>query len=159
MSYSLIPHEVLYTDCLTGESVSFVTSSLSNKKWKWNWGTLRGGTPAMLVNGEYLAFFHSSLEVVSLVSNGNCMHHYYMGAYTFSSEPPFEITKMTPMPLIAEGFYTSSPLPKRVIFPGGYVIRDTHFYLAYGKDDQEIWIASINKQRLKELLVPLSLLE
>jgi predicted GH43/DUF377 family glycosyl hydrolase len=159
MSYSLIPHEVLYTDTISGECLPFVKKEFANPMWQWKWGTLRGGTPAMLLDDQYLAFFHSSIVTSSEASNGVAMHHYYMGAYTFSNEPPFEITKVTPFPIKANGFYTQSPSPKRVIFPGGYVVRDKYLYLAYGKDDSEIWIATIDRQALNNALVPVSLLK
>jgi predicted GH43/DUF377 family glycosyl hydrolase len=158
ISYSLIPHEVLYTDLNSGECVPLVTTPFPNTKWSWKWGQWRGGTPALLVDDEYLAFFHSSLLTSSEFSNGVQMHHYYMGAYTFSSEPPFEITRITPSPIVADGFYTLSALPKRVVFPGGFVVADDRIYLAYGKDDEEVWIAILDKQQLKKALVPTPLL-
>jgi predicted GH43/DUF377 family glycosyl hydrolase len=155
MSYSLIPHEVLYVDLDTGECAPLMVTPLSSHAWEWHWGHLRGGTPALLMDREYLAFFHSYIELNSVASNGIRMPHYFMGAYTFSSEPPFKITKISASPIIGKEFYTPSSLPKRVIFPGGYVVTDRHIYLAYGKDDQEIWIATINKERLKEILMPI----
>jgi len=166
IGYSIIPHEVLYADLISGECISFVITPFAHPTWQWKWGLLRGGTPAMLVDGEYLAFFHSTIVTSSDASNGVPMFHYYMGAYTFSNDPPFEVTHLTPFPIIAKGFYTelttssASPWePKKVIFPGGYVVRDKHLYLAYGKDDQEMWIATIDREKLKKALVPVSLLE
>lgn len=159
LGYSLIPHEILYADVFSGECIPFVEKAFANPNWEWKWGHLRGGTPALLEGDEYLAFFHSSIITSSESSNGAFVHHYYMGAYTFSNEPPFEITKMTPFPIVADGFYTKSSCPKRVIFPGGFVIRDQHLYLAYGKDDLEMWIATIDKEKLSKMLVPVSLLQ
>jgi hypothetical protein len=61
------------------------TVSLSGiKNFCWNYGELRGGTEAKLVGDEYLAFFHSQGTVHSRFSMT-----YWMGAYTFSREPPF----------------------------------------------------------------------
>jgi predicted GH43/DUF377 family glycosyl hydrolase len=77
-----------------------------------------------------------------------------MGAYTFSPEPPFEILQMTPEPLLSEDFYTPSYREKRVVFPGGFVARGPHIYVAYGKDDCEIWIATLDKEELKRTMVP-----
>jgi len=149
-SYSLAPHEVLAAELQTGCCQSlFMTSST----FPWKYGTLRGGTPAMLVDGEYLAFFHSSMVTRSESSKGKRMHHYYMGAYTFSSQPPFAMTHFTPAPIIEKGFYTVSDYDKRVIFPGGYVILGEFIYLAYGKDDMEVWVAIINKDELKKTML------
>ena len=82
------------------------------------------------------------------------LRHYYMGAYTFSPEPPFNIKKITTFPIIADGFYTPSDYDKRVIFPGGFVSDGEHIYIAYGKDDCEIWIATLDKEELKKNLKP-----
>jgi predicted GH43/DUF377 family glycosyl hydrolase len=78
-----------------------------------------------------------------------------MGACTFSASPPFELTKMTAKPIIGPDFYTASYLEKRVIFPGGFVDAGDLIYIAYGKDDCEIWIATLDKKELKKALIPI----
>ena len=78
-----------------------------------------------------------------------------MGAYTFSAEPPFHITQMTALPIFTEEFYSPSFYYKKVVFPGGFVESGPFIYLAYGKDDSEIWIATLDKQALKNALTPL----
>lgn len=153
IGYSIIPHEIISPEISNGVCQSLYKT---RAKVNWNWGALRGGTPALLVNGEYLAFFHSSIPTISEASHNIKMLHYYMGAYTFSAKPPFQITKMTPLPIISKGFYTKSNYHLRVIFPGGYVISGSKIYLAYGKDDNEIWVATIDKDLLKEVLLPVS---
>lgn len=45
---------------------------------------------------------------------------------------------------------------KRVIFPSGFVVSGDVIYVSYGKDDLEIWIASIDKKRLQDCLVPVN---
>lgn len=152
LGYTVAPHEVLLPDLSTGEC-----QVLYRNEWqaKWPWGELRGGTPAVLVDGEYLAFFHSGTARSSAVSPEVALH-YYMGAYTFSSTPPFEITSITPVPLIAEGFYTCSDAEKKVIFPGGIVDRGDHLLVAYGKDDRELWVAKVDKLKLKSCLSPVT---
>lgn len=151
ISYSLNPHEVLYTNLFNGNCY------LCYSTWAdidWNWGTLRGSASPVIVDGEYLSFFHSGKVVTSPASWGYELWHYFMGAYTFSLQPPFEITKISPKPIFTEGFYTQSYCPKRVIFPGGFVIDGNLLYLAYGKDDEEIWIATLDLKQLKNSLVP-----
>lgn len=88
----------------------------------WDWGILRGGSPALEVDGQYLAFFHSPKEMVTANSRGEKSLHYFMGAYTFSLEPPFAIEKMSLEPIIAKGFYKHTGFkpywhPVRAIFP------------------------------------------
>lgn len=153
LSYSINPHEVLDINLELGECItSYITSSIID----WKWGSLRGGTPALLVDGEYLAFFHTSKEQISEAADNKTMWHYYMGAYTFSANPPFEVTQISSIPIIDKTFYTVSDSPKRVIYPGGYAVSGSTIYLAYGKDDQEVWIAVIDKDKLKKTLQPVA---
>lgn len=65
---------------------------LSNTYIRWEFGAPRGGTPALLVNGEYLAFFHSKKRVFKHGTTSK-IGTYFMGAYTFSSEPPFMLLR------------------------------------------------------------------
>ncbi len=149
ISYSVNPHEILYANLLNGDCYScYETQSAL----EWEFGMLKGSSSPQLVDGEYLAFFHSGTVLSSFASWGWDFWHYFMGAYTFSPNPPFEITRYTPLPIVAEGFYTQSTHEKRVIFPGGYVVMDPHIYVAYGKDDYEIWIAKLDKEELKKAL-------
>lgn len=153
LAYSINPHEIIQPNLETGICERFHMISYT-KPWKW--GTLRGGTPAMLNDGEYLAFFHSGKTYTSGASNNDeVLWHYVMGAYTFSAEPPFNVTKMSPIPINEKSFYIKSDNPKRVIYPGGYVIVNDNIYIAYGKDDCEIWMAVINKQKLLDSLHPI----
>lgn len=51
----------------------------------WEYGDIRGGTPAHLVSKhEYLAFFHSNIKL-----KGNARWTYFMGCFMFTSHPPF----------------------------------------------------------------------
>ena len=152
LSYSIEPHEILYPNLRTGECYPCYCVDGNTP---WDYGVMRGGTPAIKVDGEYLAFFHSSKKMVSNVSFELELWHYFMGAYTFSLDPPFAVTKISPTPIIQKGFYTHSPYYKRVIFPGGFVVKGPRLYLAYGRDDHEIWIATVDLRELKNSLIPL----
>lgn len=151
--YSLIPHEIIYPDLRNGSCYSFYKTTPSVN---WDYGSLRGSSAAQLVDGEYLVFLHSGTKVRSFASNDWKIWHYFMGAYTFSAEPPFEITRITPKPIMHEDFYTPSFREKRVVFPGGFAIDGPYIHVAYGKDDYEIWIATLDKEKLKNFLVPVS---
>ena len=54
------PNEALYqkTGINFGHTVSFSGAT----DYCWNFGTARGGTPALRVGDEYLAFFHSNVK-------------------------------------------------------------------------------------------------
>lgn len=151
-SYTVNPHEVIYPNLHNGICYPCYETHVPID---WEYGILRGSTPPVLVDGEYLAFFHSGIYTCSYASWGWHLFHYFTGAYTFSAKPPFEITRYTPEPIIGEDFYTQSNREKRVIFPGGFVATDSKIYMAYGKDDCEIWIATLDKEQLKKGLVPI----
>jgi predicted GH43/DUF377 family glycosyl hydrolase len=157
LSYSLSPHIVLKPDLLQG-SCETISQAWTPKIW--NWGTLRGGTPALLENGEYLAFFHSSINLPTEHSNGKVIIHYFMGAYTFSAEPPFTITKISSSPIISPGFYKGASYktwrPLRVVFPMGFISDERYIWLSYGRQDHEVWIAKLDKKKLFESLIPLN---
>lgn len=154
LAYSINPHEILSVDLESGICLPLYTTTFT-KDWKW--GSLRGGTSSELFEGEYLAFFHSGKVLHSEAStDGKPLWHYVMGAYTFSPEPPFTITKISPLPLNDTSFYTKSSREKRVIYPGGYFTKGDNIYVTYGKDDEEIWMAVINKNKLYTNLQPVS---
>lgn len=152
LSYSLNPHEVIHPNLSTGTCQKCYETS---KLVQWPFGSMRGGTPALLVDGEYLAFFHSGIFTATTCSDYRQMWHYYMGAYTFEAEPPFELTKMSSSPIEAPGFYTYSSYEKRIIYPSGFIRDGSNLYVAYGKDDSEIWIATIDLNELKKTMVPI----
>lgn len=154
LSYYPFPHEILEPDLATGECKRVY---LTHAEHPWKWGELRLSTPALLVDGEYLAFFHSSMKLVSPESRERDVLHYFFGAYTFSSEPPFEITKASPEPIIAKGMYTYSDDWLHCVFPLSYVVSGDDIYLSYGKDDREIWIVKLSKKELLDSLVPVNL--
>lgn len=156
LEYSLSPHVVLkpqyngICDCL----------AVTPNNIQWNWGELRGGTCAVKIGEEYLAFFHSSKEMKTEHSQGQKISHYFIGAYTFQATSPFSITRISPEPIIAPNFYTAPDYPTwkplRVVFPGGYITDAKHIWIVYGKQDFETWVVKIDKQLLLESLVPVT---
>jgi predicted GH43/DUF377 family glycosyl hydrolase len=153
--YSLLPHQVLWSIPGTGscETVGMTAGSI-----KWDWGQLRGGTPAIRIGDEYLGFFHSSIALKTKHSGGKKITHYFMGAYTFAKDPPFPITAISPRPIVTKGFYTGQNYatwkPLFVVFPAGYIFDESHIWVSYGRQDHEIWIAKIDKKGLLDSLIP-----
>ncbi len=163
LAYSLNPHFILQPIIGSGHCES---TAWSEGRINWGWGQLRGGTPAIKIDGsEYLAFFHSSKSMLTAHSEEKSILHYFMGAYTFSGEPPFAITKISPKPIIGKGFYSGIPYTsyywkkqQRVIFPGGYFCEDDNIYVAYGREDHEIWIVTLDRKGLMQSLEPIQTL-
>lgn len=126
---------------------------------EWNWGILRGGTPALLDEEGYFAFFHSSIDMASSHSEGKTICHYFVGAYLFSSEPPFTLLKISPEPIVGKLFYNGKQYkpywkPIRCVFPCGYVTDNKYIWMSYGRNDHECWIAKLDKKGLMNSLVP-----
>ena len=155
MVYSLFPHNIVMP--IPGTSCcKTVGSTFSNIQWEW--GVLRGGTPALALNeSEYLSFFHSSIPMATTHSNGKKIQHYFIGAYTFSRAPPFSIARMSRKPIIGKRFYRGPAhktwKPLRVVFPCGYIMDEEHVWIVYGRQDHELWVAKLDKKGLLESLV------
>jgi predicted GH43/DUF377 family glycosyl hydrolase len=110
----------------------------------WNYGAVRGGTPAQLVEDEYLAFFHSSNSI-----HGGNIATYFMGAFTFSKDPPFRVTRMSREPIVDPTFndgWTYRNIDY-VIFPISFHFDDQHIFVTYGKNEKEGWVMRMDRRR------------
>ena len=157
LAYSIHPHRIFYPR-LDGTGVCD-TIACTKSAIDWKWGILRGGTPGFKEEEGYLAFFHSSIAMPTLHSNAETITHYFMGAYLFSHDPPFPITKISPEPIIGKNFYTGIQYkpywkPVRCVFPCGYICDNEYIWIAYGRDDHETWVVKLDKKGLLRSLVP-----
>lgn len=159
LSYSLSPHRVLHP-LLYSDKCD--TIARTDCQFHWFLGELRGGTAALKINScQYLGFFHSSIMMPTTHSDGKDVLHYFMGAYLFAAHPPFSITHITQDPIIGKRFYHGEVYepywqPVRVVFPCGYIFDESYIWLAYGRQDHEIWICKIDKAGLLRSLEPVS---
>ena len=157
LAYSLNPHTIFRPE---PETESCATIASTKSSLAWNWGPPRGGTPALLVDGQYLAFFHSSQLMMTTQSKGKKIAHYFMGAYTFSKNPPFAITAMSPEPIVGPNFYEGEQYqtwkPLVVVFPCGFVYDENFIWISYGRQDHEVWIAKLDKKKLLDSLIPVN---
>lgn len=129
MAYGLSPHRIFYPRKGMG---SCETVAVSYPQISWKYGELRGGTPAILIDNQYVAIFHSCMDLATIHSDEKTALHYFIGAYTFAKEPPFEITQISPKPIIARGFYSGETYipywkPVRVVFPCGLLVDGPFF--------------------------------
>ncbi|MCI5051963.1 MAG: hypothetical protein MRY21_02350 [Simkaniaceae bacterium] len=152
--YNVSPHKI-FTVANTKKNdvqpapLPEIPTFLKNE-WEARWGQIRGGTPAILVDGEYMAFFHS------------WFHHqgknwYSMGAYTFEKEPPFRITGISYKPILFQTIYDSphihtSNSAVKHIYPSGMVIKDNLIHVSCGENDCATKIITFNKEKLMHSL-------
>jgi len=158
LGQNLTPHRVLHPLLGTG-TCETIACSFGNIQW--NWGAIRGGTQALLLDEDhYLSFFHSWTDIATIQSNGRKIAHYVIGAYLFQAHPPFAITAISPVPIVAENFYRppyyKTWKPLRCVFPAGLIIDDNYIWISYGRQDHEIWIAKLDKKSLLQSLIPVS---
>ncbi len=137
--YSDDPRIILEVDIETGDCRE--TPSIT-PNWNWPFGIIRGGTPACLVNGAFLTFFHSSFA-----ANTPKGRAYVMGAYLFDKDPPFAVRSVSFKPLGRLSDYTEKN-DSKIIFPGGIVIQDQRILVAWGKADKQIQITVFDKEKL-----------
>eukprot|EP01041_Mallomonas_annulata_P006802 gene6802-13774_t len=110
----------------------------------WEWGTIRGGTPALLIGDKYLTFFHSSKNYYNIKSRAD-FKVYFMGALTFSARPPFQILQISPQPLVTNTSYSFNSKNKfigsmAVVFPMSFIILKDDIIFTVGKNDNQGYI-------------------
>ncbi len=162
--YSVTPHKIIQLNNPEINQINHLLNpenpSIHSFEWEKKWGKIRGGTPARLVDGQYLAFFHSWFKNPEA---GNIW--YVMGAYTFESEPPFRITSISKAPIIFKGIYNTkhihtAPRNIRCIFPAGFAFEKkndkTLLHISCGENDCGIKIVTIEKDQLLNSLEPIN---
>ncbi len=108
----------------------------------WDYGMIKGGTPAIRIsNDSYFAFFHSKEFL-----HPNFQASYVFGAYTFSSKPPYELQSFSRVPLVHRQFYDGPWSKYRnmidyIVFPMSFVIKgqDHHNFKYQECDGKECW--------------------
>lgn len=150
ISYTLDPHEVLYV-AKNGVCRRYVES---HREIPWEFGHIRGSSSPKLIDGEYVGLFHAGQFCQNPPLEAEERLHYVFGIYTTDPSPPFAITTLSEEPLVSSNFYTKSDYYKRVIFPGGFVLKNGILYVAYGKNDAEIWIGKLDWEKVRSSLIP-----
>ena len=161
--YCFNPHVVMkMEDPLSSDLVHLKVPNhiaLQNIPWHKSWGIVRGGTPPILVDGQYLAFFHSFFRQKGKI-------WYVMGAYTFEAEPPFRVTACSKLPILFKGIYgtktnNTAYSRKPSIFPSGLTYshdgEDEVIHVACGENDCGVKIVTFYKEALLKSLTPIPL--
>jgi predicted GH43/DUF377 family glycosyl hydrolase len=131
------PHLIYSTDNGEHRVVKFSDRFQVQDEWRtrceaeWRWGIIRGGTPPVRFGNEYWTFFHSSLPLATKYHR-----RYFMGAYSFLAEPPWNVTQVTGRPLLAasdeDEWWPQKPL---VVFPCGAVLQGNTWLVTMGVND------------------------
>lgn len=144
-SYALSPHHVLvqtaphYCDSV----------AITNKPLNWEWGEIRGGSPALSLGDVHLGFFHSVQFTTNFDVIGGVMRTYFAGAYLFSSKKPFELTHISTQPL-PNPLSISKQLEDlncEGIYPGGFVFDSQFIWLVFGRHDKEMGVAKLDRKK------------
>lgn len=158
--YSITPHIVMKLDL---SDYSFSKYYVSNKGFKFPGGSVSCGTPPKKTPYGFLTFFHSveyPFQYLSLSANvqerqKSHTRHYSMGAYFFSTTPPFEISHVIGSSLSYDGCMQSVnkrvTREDRVMFPAGMVIDNGKTALvSVGENDTLTKIVAFDIFRLNE---------
>jgi predicted GH43/DUF377 family glycosyl hydrolase len=155
--YSVIPYTIIKIE---DGKCDVTKRNMFSDQCPWDtkvWGDIRGGTPARLVDGVYLTFFHSQKY-----NEKKKEWRYVMGAYIFEAFPPFKILAITPEPIQHKDFYTARHKVKslHVIYPAGFAMENTDkgrilLHVACGENDSSIRIVTIDKDLLFASMVPI----
>lgn len=156
--YSVLPYKIF---ALKEKTENFLIDNMSDAEnltpnlfwWEKKWGPICGGTPCQLVDGEFLAFFHSKF-----FDQKTKKVWYSFGAITFEAIPPYRITAISREPITFEGMYDTphgmlANRSLRSIFPAGFIADSEQIHVSCGSNDSGILIVSLDKRRLLEGMI------
>jgi predicted GH43/DUF377 family glycosyl hydrolase len=126
----------------------------SEQNIEWEFGQIRGGTPAIKWDNSYITFFHSALnEDKKTWFNGRT---YFMGAYIFNLTPPFKVTKITKIPLMKGEDSPKNPIAEvvKVVFPAGITQTHDSFFVSLGANDSSTGVLRVSKSLIAKILEP-----
>ena len=124
----------------------------------WGYGTLRGGTNPILIDGKYyLSIFHS----VSTIPGDGVFKSYTMGAFTFSAKAPFKLMGVSALPFMDKDLYQGAyaeiwrRMYDYVIFPMT-LSRESEktLLLSFGWQDRYQMLGKLDLQSVLDTLVP-----
>jgi predicted GH43/DUF377 family glycosyl hydrolase len=138
VSYDLEEHVVLKLD----DDFKVIHEERGTKSVTWDYGRLSGGTPPVLLEGQYFTFFHSSLPE-------NSVRTYWAGVLSFNAIAPFEITQISKKPLLSADKADKTVLWKNtVVFPCGAYYNDGEWVISYGHNDYCLKLLKISHAEL-----------
>lgn len=109
------------------DGVETVTNVVQLSKIELPWNHVyiehvyRGSTPAIMVNGVYLAFFHTR----SIIQPNTKRFTYFMGAITFCPHYPYHVHSISNYPILEPGWYDGPWLVTfydYIVYPAGIIL-------------------------------------
>jgi predicted GH43/DUF377 family glycosyl hydrolase len=144
--YSISPHVVLLIQGNGAEEVA-----RSHGPPNWSGGHLRGGASPVRVGGEYLCWFHGMAEPPHFMARDR--RRYSVGVYTFIAEPPFYVTRYSPVPLLwADPRTRPKAVWADVLFPVGAVFERNTWLVSMGVHDNWTEIVKWNSADVERAL-------
>jgi hypothetical protein len=147
------PLHIIELNITTGTLRSLLKSNKTvHLPWKSVYGTeIRGGSPAILIRGTYLSFFHT----VAFTQRPWNLRNYFMGAISFCPDSPHSIHMMSSYPIVDEEWYLGKWTQHDIaytIFPTGLMYDSTidvdHIFLSLGLQDVNGLILKIHVDTL-----------
>lgn len=120
---------------------------IKGEEYQWNYGEIRGGTPVVQIDDLYITFFHGFLPKPRHLIGRKQGGTYSIGAYALSSSFPYQMTSITPAPIIHPSYYDDRN-HRRVLFPAGCIVKNGSIYLFHGTNDRRIEVSKLNKKVL-----------
>jgi hypothetical protein len=149
-------HIVKVSDVNTATKTARVSSVVQDKyavNLQWN-GTeygesIRGGTPAIMVDGVRLSFFHTCLRSPLAEK----ILTYYMGAITFCPSFPYQIHSISKVPITHPSLYSGKWTHSRldyVAYPDGIILDadGKHVWVSVGHQDRDSYILKMDVAKL-----------
>lgn len=144
--YSDIPRTIF--ECEDTENKLVISSIFRSKSVGKNWpyGAVRGGAPPCIYDNDHLIwFFHSQKAFESHVGY---RIHYMIGAYVSKNTYPYDIVKISRLPLLIG---IPAPASKTisyqhcVVFPCGAIKTDSGWKISMGVNDYETALLDVTE--------------
>lgn len=120
---------------------------------EWRYGLIRGGTSPILVDGLLWSFFHSSIDLAPTPPR----RRYYLGAYAFPADPPFEPVLSTPEPiLVGSESDPREPSAPLCVFPCGALNDNGVWTVTMGVNDCACASLKMDHSELSGLVKPIT---
>lgn len=149
--YLLEPHVILKPNLETGECRLLYENEEIDICPR---GMARGGTPAIRIGNEYIAFYHTLLRARHRFPSLHKTPHprsnaYCFSAYSFDAKPPFSVKRKLSGYIGGKGLYNER---RKMVFPSGSIVEGDNIYLFSGINDQKMTVSRISKQKLLKAL-------